>query len=257
MSDAFIPPYPPSLTVKFWDKAKGLSSVKTGVTELLQACESQFKKAPWEVTSVSQLAAIKLRGPEALANFKSEYHRTNQPIFRKLQSDFANLSIDLAKKGKEFGVDPKRSKYAPILQKMSVDADKFTYAVAWGTVSDRVQKDILEIEKSFEERAKKSRGYINQIDSATEKVIKKLQEYKKPPTPKEYQALFSQYHRLPGTFIGVASKDIPELRLLFKEFLEYASKHWTTEPPQNTDMDKMVKTDIKMLKQAKEIASKL
>jgi hypothetical protein len=261
MSDAVIPPYPPSLTVQSWDKVKGLLArvfgAKTGVTELLAAAKKSFDDMPWEAaTSLGQLAEYKRQGPEAIKQFQKNYNGTYQPKFRKLQTTYATLCSDLAEKAKAFEEDPKLVKFAPVLKKMSEDANRFTYAVSWPTVSDGMQKEILIIEKDFAERAKLAQERLKSVGPALEKVIKKLGEFKKaPPTPRDYASLFAQYHRLPGTYIGVASKDLPEIKPVFKDFLKYAAENWTQEPAAKTDMAKLVKADLEMLHKAKELAA--
>lgn len=263
VSDSSKPPYPPSLTVKSWEKCKGIiariSGAKTGVTEMLKKAEKQFNDAPWEkATAISQLAEEQRKGPEAIKLFHRNLSNTYQPKFRELQQVYADLTIDLAQKAKTLESDPKLVKFAPVLKKMSEDANKFTFAVSWGTVSDRVQKEILKIQEMFAERAKKARSHIEKIGPAIDKVINKLNEFKNnPPTPNAYEKLFSAYHRLPGTFIGVASKDIPEVGTTFKEYMTYASNNWTKEPAPKTDMAKMVKKDIEVLENAKKLIDKI
>jgi len=257
-----IPPYPESLKVKTWEKAKGIaawmSSRNTGVTALLEKAEKAFKSAPWEATADEPLAEQYRRGPEALEEFLRQHHQKYQPAFRQLQASFADLSSDLKSKAKELEKDEKVAKFAALVAKMAEDANKFTYAVAWGSVSDQLQKEAIRLRANFAERKKKIHEHLSKVEPAIEKVIHKLESFKDaPPTTKAYKDLFPQYHRLPGTYISVAAKDAPELKVTFKDFLQYGSDNWTNEPSAKTDMKKLIEADLKVLKKAKEQVAKL
>lgn len=263
MTKIAIPPYPVSLTVQSWDKAKGLiariSGVKTGVTELLQAAQKQFKDAPWsEATNDEVVAEISRGGLQPLQEWHKDYAARLHPKFRALQTTYANLSSTLAEKAQAFEKDEKLAKFAPVLKKMSEDANKFTYAVSWPTVSDGVNKAVLNRTQQLQERKKKAGEYVSQMEGALDKVIKKLDEFdKKPPTPAQYEKLFSAYHRLPGTFIGVVGKDYPHVGVMFKDYMSYASKHFTKEPDEKTDMKKQVAKDREQFETAKKLVKQI
>ncbi len=257
------PPYPPSLTVKSWEKAKGLiariSGVKTGITELLVKAEKEFHNAPWdEALSTKPLAKVKSQGLEALKKWHVENNIKYSPVFRKLQATYADLSHELNQKARNFESDPKLAKFAPVLKKMADDANKFTYAVAWGTVSSTLGKEVVLGEKALEERAKKANERIKLIIPTLEKIENKFAEYKKgPPTTKEYAGLFAQYQRMPGTYIATVAKDLPELKEVFGRFLAYADKHWRVEPPAKTDMKKRVAEDLVEVEKCKKLVEQL
>jgi hypothetical protein len=154
MPVAALPPYPKSLTTASWDKAKGLiariSKVKTDVTEELQAAERAFKAAPFGELNVSPLVLNKSLDLKGLKQVQDDYLRKYQPRFRALELVFYDLSQTFKKKAAEFEADPKLKQLAPALKTMSADANKFTYAVAWGTVSSPNQKYLQDMITSQE-----------------------------------------------------------------------------------------------------------
>jgi hypothetical protein len=259
------PPYPKSLTTASWDKAKGviarISKVKTGVTELLKAAEAEYKKAPFADVNI---APTLLNTPNAssadLKKIQDDYLRKYQPQFKKLEGVFYDLSQDLKKKASQFEADEKLKKFAPALTLMANDANKFTYAVAWGTVSSDNQKYL---QNSINERVKAEKMWADaakNLKTMIDKASKAVDKYKsKPPTADEYNAMWKEELRGIGAQIAMASKNDPTVKAKFDAPFKVAAKQWAQSalPSKNEQTAAQIKKDIELLKQFKAISDSL
>ena len=144
MPKVTAPTLPASLTVSYWDKAKGIlariTKVKTGVTEELKAAKAALDKAPFGELNIFPQLDGKNIDAAGLRKIQDDYLRKYHPQFKALESVFWDLGQFLNKKAKEFEADDKTKKFAPALMVMGSDANKFSYAVAWGTVSSENQQ---------------------------------------------------------------------------------------------------------------------
>lgn len=249
------PTYPSALTVKSWDKAKGvlarITKVETGVTALLKAAETAFNNAPFkDMEDSSALNMAKRGGIDTLKAYQKEWLATYHPPFKALETHFRNLSTELGKKATAFESQPKLAQFAKVISLMASEANKFSYAVAWGTVSETMQKEITASINSLDEaRGNEAENLENALEEC-KKCVKKLQGFKTTPTPKEYVKLFSGTHRMPGTYLSTAGKANPQIQKIFAPFMKYASDNFTKEPPANTNMEKQVQADIEAFQDA-------
>lgn len=139
------PPYPKLLTVDGWNKTKGLiariKKVKTGVSEELTKVKAKFDAIKWDDLIINKMIPenerlTAKRCEEVLRAYLEKYH----PIFKKLEEEYFTLSGFLKKKADDFEKDKDMKQFSKGLREMSEAANKFRYAVAWGTISSENQK---------------------------------------------------------------------------------------------------------------------
>lgn len=179
------PPYPSALTVAAWNKAKGIlariKQIETGITKELQAAAKQFNDAPWKALDVTVIVAEenKRKMPAGLTvqdleTIQRDYLQTYQPTFKQLQGRFAELHTFLKDKAVSLAQDDATKGFAKAVELMAEEANKFTYAVAWGTVSSDNQKWLtLMLENKKKEvaiRAKAKEDLVSMIDKAITEV---------------------------------------------------------------------------------------
>ena len=265
-----VPPaYPEALSVKFWNKAKGLlariTSVKTGITERLEKSKAIFDKVPWDdleatafVTKYGKGQGSKNRG--WYEDMLRQYLEKNHPRFKALEAEFYDLHSFLKSKANEFAQDDKTKSFAKPLLAMADAANKFTYAVAFGTVSAANQqvfavwmKEADEIMKGFAE----ARGKIKTVIEKAEVEITKAK--KKTPTASDYVSMWSQHLRGIGAMIAMAGKGDPTVRESFAEPLKMAAKHWSQGglPKDDPDVAMQVKQDIVIIGKFKDACTVL
>ncbi len=249
------PTYPSALTVKSWDKAKGvlarISKVETGVTALLKEAQTEFDKAPFDdMVDYTKLVPIQRQGIEALKTYQKEFLSKYHPKFKVLENHFRSLSSKLEEKATAFEKEPKLAQFAKVIKLMATEANKFSYAVAWGTVSDAMQKKISQEILKFENDLGNEAKHLEDALDACKKCVKKLQSFKAAPSPAEYEKLFSGTHRTPGTFISTAGKANPAIQKKFASYMKYASENFLKAPPSNTNMDKQIQKDIEAFQDA-------
>jgi hypothetical protein len=265
MPVATPPPYPKSLTTASWDKAKGLiariSKVKTGVTEELQKAEKAFKAAPFAELNVSPLVLNKSLDLKGLKQVQDDYLRKYQPKFKALELVFYDLSQTFKKKAAEFEADPKLKQFAPALKTMSADANKFTYAVAWGTVSTPNQKYLQDMitsqEKSEKQWASAKADLKKLIDKAASEVTKAISA---KLSAKDYVARFwSENLRGIGAQIAMASRSDPGVKVAFDAPFRQAAKLWAQNslPSKDDQVPEQLKKDQVLIRQFKVISDRM
>jgi hypothetical protein len=254
------PPYPKSLTVDSWNKAKGLIArilqIKTGITEELKKADKLFNAAPFADVNIAPLLQKKL-DLAALKKAQDDYLRKYHPIFKKLEGDFHDLSSFLTKKAQEFEKNDTLKKFAPVVKIMASDANKFTYAVAWGTVSSEnqayLQKAINDAEKAEKQWAEAAQGLKNMIDKA----CKAVDKYKsKTPSLNEYKKLWQEELRGIGAQIAMASRADPTIKDKFVGPSKKAAKQWaqTALPTKEEEVAEQIKKDLLLLREFKKIS---
>ena len=264
------PPYPQSLTVGYWNKAKGLiariSKVKTGITEELQKADKAFKNAPFKEVDVDAqikdvLAKSKGQQKKALEQFQDEYLRKYQPIFRGLQTVYSDLAMTLTQKVAEFEKDEKLQKFAPAVKVMADAADKFTYAVSWGTVSDSNTKE-LTLKIAYAGESDKVYGNaLQKIKDIIATATSDLNGYKtKPPTASKYHSPFwNQVLRNIGVYINTAEKVTPGVKAKFAAPMKAAGERWIESkmPKKDEEVPDLIKQDILLVAKFKAISDNL
>jgi hypothetical protein len=258
------PPYPEALTVKFWDKAKGLlarvTKVKTGITEELQAARKVYDDAPWQLVGVNEFLTKhrKKQGamfPDEADALFYEYLQTVQPHFKKLEMRYVDLSNFLKKKAGEFEQDDKTAKFAGPLRAMADAANKFTYAVAWGTVSSPNQAEWVKL-KSEAAKVKKqwddARGGIKDLILKADKAVKTAKG--KKTDLKAYNAMWSENLRGIGAQIAMAG-----LREEFAAPMKLVAKEWSQAglPKKEEDVAPQLVRDEKHIEAFKKIANEV
>lgn len=255
------PPYPKSLTTASWDKSKGIiariSQIKTGVTEQLQTASRAYAAAPFGELNASKLLLEKEFDLKGLKQLQDDWLRKFHPQFKKLEGVFYDLSMTLKQKAGDFEKDDKLKKFSPILKLMADDANKFTYAVAWGTVSEtnqRVLQDAIDnrikVEKMWADAAKRLKTLIDTASSEANK-------YKsKPPTVKEYRDFWSENLRGIGAQIAMAAKSDPGIVARYSAPMAIARKQWADSalPTKDDKVAEQIKADIELLKKFKTIS---
>jgi hypothetical protein len=257
------PEFPKTLTIASWEKAKGviarITSVKTGVTEKLSDAIKAYKAAPFDDLNVSPAVLKSTGGLKGLRAVQDDYLRKNHPAFKKLEMVFYDLSETLKKKASDFDKDDKLKKFSPVLRLMAEDANKFTYAVAWGTVSESNQKYLetainseIKAEQMWAAAAKKVKAMIDSASSLAN-------SYKsKPPNLAGYTSFWAQQLRGIGAQIQMAGKNEPGFAEKYSVPLSIAKKQWAdgSLPKKDADVAEQVKADIVLLKKFKDISDK-
>ncbi len=268
MAKVVVPKYPDALTVKSWNKAKGLlariTKVKTGITEELTAAHQAYLNAPWAelnatafATKYDKSGTKTQKSQEALLRL---YLEKNHPPFKELEKTFYLLSSFLKQKAAEFAKDEKTKTFAKAALLMADAANKFTYAVAFGTVSSAQQaemtkwiKEAAGIEKLWAQARQKLVVMINAADSAVSKAKSKT------PTAKDYASLWKEELRGIGAQIQMAGKGDPTLIDKFKAPMDIAKKQWMDSalPKKDEDVAAQIKLDVVLVGKFKKIASTL
>ena len=261
MPNVTPPPYPKSLTTASWDKAKGviarISKVKTGVTEELKAAGKAFDAAPFAALNVSPLVLNKTFDVKGLKQLQDDWLRKYQPQFKSLESVFYDLSQTLKKKAGDFDKDSSLKKFSPVLTLMANDANKFTYAVAWGTVSSPNQRYLqdmidgqIKTEKMWAEAGKKLKTTIDVASS-------KANAYKsKTPDLTAYRKFWTEELRGIGAQIAMAAKNDPNVVARYAAPMTIAKKQWADAslPKKDGEVAEQIKKDIELLKKFKTIS---
>jgi hypothetical protein len=255
------PPYPKSLTTASWDKAKGLiariTKVKTGVTEELQAAAKAYKEAPFGDLNVSPLVLNKTFDSAGLKKLQDDYLRKYQPQFKKLEGVFYDLSQTLKQKASAFEKDPKLKQFSAVLKLMGDDANKFTYALAWGTVSGPNQRYLqdmidaqLKTEKMWAEAGKKLKVMIDKASSVANGYSSK------PPKVSDYKIFWKEELRGIGAQIAMAGKSDPGLVGRYAVPMGIAKKQWADAqlPTKDGEVAAQIKKDIELLKKFKTVS---
>ncbi len=266
MPKVVIPTLPSSLTVAAWDKAHGiiakLTSKKTGVSEQLRTAKAALDAAPFNELNTAPLVLNKTFDLPGLKKVQDDYLRKYHPQFKALELVFGDLSRWLAAKAKEFETDDKLKKFAPVLKLMSADAHKFTFAVAWGTVSDDNQRYLQGVinSKAAEEKLRAQalpnmKKSINDAKKAVEAAKKDakldLSSYERP--------LWSQSLRGIGAQIALAGRADPTIPAQFAVPMGVAKKLWAdgNKPAKVSDLPARLKKDLDLVEDFKAIADKM
>jgi hypothetical protein len=263
-----LPSYPDALTVKFWNKAKGvlarIKQIETGITKELEAARSDFDKAPWADLSVEAfLTKHAKQGSKTRKDYEQFlrlYLETLQPPFKKLEGRFDDLASFLKKKAQEFEEDPQTKGFAKAVQVMADAAHKFTFAVAWGTVSSPQQaafaqfmKEADEVEKQWKTARNDLTGMIDRAEKAVTKAKSKV------PTASAYAAIWKQELRGIGAQIAMAARGEPQLLTTFKDPMKIASIQWAEKslPKDDKSVEEQIKKDIVLVGKFKQAAATL
>jgi len=188
------PEYPKALTVAGWDKTKGLiariKKVKTGVSEELTKTKKVFDAVPWGVPlSIGGLVPEGKRLTEKdCKDILRAYLEKHHPTFKKLEETVFLLSAFLKKKASDFEQDKDMKQFSKGLKEMAEVANKFTYAIAWGTVSEDNQKWIRERQEAAAKADKQKTEAVSRLKELVNGAIKAAGEAKSNKiTAKEYE----------------------------------------------------------------------
>ena len=196
-----------------------------------------------------------------LKEFQDQYLRNYQPIFKNLSATFYSLSEFLKEKSSEFENDEKLKKFAPAVTVMAEEANKFSYAVAWGTVSDKNTKELTQRIKNAEESDKIYSNALAKIKPTIDKSHELLKGYKtKPPTAKAYATPFwNTYLRNIGVYIATAETRKPGLKAKFAVPLKTAAMQWAQKslPQEDEDVPEQIKKDVVLVTKFKAISDLL
>lgn len=267
MPDIAQPDFPKSLTTSSWDKAKGLiariSGVKTGVTEELESVAKAYKASASAFKNLNVFTACSdiAKRDGTLADYKKlqdDYLRKLQPEFKKLEGAFYDLSETLKKKAREFENDEKLKKFAPVLTLMANDANKFTYAVAWGTVSSSNQRYLQDLIDNRTKADKQWAEAAGNVKKLIETAYKGLNSYKnKPPKLSEYDVFLRGDLRGIGAQIAMAAKGDPSFKEKYAAPLKIAATLWAQKSmPKEGEIAARILEDFDLVKKFKAIADR-
>lgn len=255
------PPYPKTLTTASWDKAKGIiariSKVQTGVTEELQAAVKAYNAAPFAELNVAPLLLNKTFDVKGLKQLQDDYLRKYQPQFKKLEEVFYDLSRTMKQKAADFEKDGSLKKFSPVLKLMADDANKFTYAVAWGTVSAPNQRFLQDAIDSQIKVAKMWAEAGKRLKTMIDKAWSGANGYRsKPPKLDEYKKFWKEELRGIGAQIAMAAKSDPTIIARYAAPMNIAKKQWADGnlPTKDDKIADQIKDDIDLLKKFKAIS---
>ena len=266
MPKVTVPTLPNSLTVSSWDKARGiiakLTTKKTGVSEQLRTAKAALDAAPFGELNTSPLVLNKTFDVAGIKQVQDDYLRKYHPQFKALELAFGDLSRWLAAKAKEFEGDDKLKKFAPVLKLMSTDAHKFTFAVAWGTVSEENQRYLQDrIDSRVAEEKQRAQALPNMkksIDNA-KKAVEAAKKDAKLTLSTYERPLWAQSLRGIGAQIALAGRADPTIPPQFAGPMDVAKKLWAdgNKPAKLTDLPARLKKDLDLVEDFKTIADKL
>jgi hypothetical protein len=248
----FIESYPKSLTVKDWDKNKGLLAKvfakPTGISEELKKTKDLFDAVPWQKLSVPEsMPQGKAATAEKLEEVKATILKDYAPPLKAAYLAMRALSKFLENKARELGYKGTKVPDATVkhIEKMSDEANKFSYTIALPTISDLVVKDYeaykIDMEKAKTTRmngAKVSIGYlVSTIKIGSSGNIK---------TVSDYESYWSEHVRGIGTGMATLIVDYPDLAPLVKR----AAKEWSqdSKPKRDEDVPQAVKSTVELAK---------
>lgn len=254
------PEYPKSLTTSDWSKHKGVLAkimrVKTGVTEELTATRRLFDAVPWDKLDLTLYVPHRAGKAELDAAMKKLNADTVKAITAAYHS-MRDLSGKLKSKAGEYGKNAKTKETAKQLLKMADDANKFSYAIAPGTISDPISK---EYDRYVADIAKKEQVLANQRGIFKTYVSKALVAVQgamtKPMTATDYKEnLWSEHLRGFGAAAKVLIADYPGL----KSPMQIAMKQWMQDalPKNDPAVPAQLKKDFDLLRQFNQFASQM
>jgi hypothetical protein len=259
MPKILAPEYPKALTVDGWNKTKGLiariKKIKTGVSEELTKAKKEFDKVPWgEKLSIGQYVPEGKRLTEQdCKDILRTYLENIHPTFKKLEETFHTLSAFLKKKGNEFASDKDMKQFSKGLLDMAEVANKFTYRIAWGTVSEDNQKWIRERQEAAAKSDKQKKEAVTRLAELINVALKAAQNAKSSKLDKSsYVAPYwNENLRGIGAQIKLAAPHLDptvakQLLVLNKEVANIWSEKGM--PKTDEDVPKHIDKDIEMLK---------
>jgi glutaredoxin-related protein len=264
MAKVVPPAYPEALTVKFWDKAKGvlarISKVKTGITEELEKAKAEFDKVDWAELQTNEFLTRYRRKqgamfPEEAESLFRQYLEVNHPRFKKLEATFSDLSSFLKKKASTFEADPKTEKFAKAVLVMADAANKFTYAVAFGTVSSANQAEWTKVREEavkIEQQWKDARAGIKTLILDAEKAVKSA--ISKKVNLAGYNKMWSQNLRGIGAQVVMGG-----LKDEFAPAMNRVKKEWSQSglPSKESDVAPQLERDLEHVIFYKKLAAKV
>lgn len=258
------PAFPKALSKSSWEKAKGMiaivSGVKTGVTEQLESAAKQYKASAKAFEKLDVLPLVKelnaANGNAAAHDkLKTQYIKSLRPGFLALEQTFIDLSALLVKKATDFQSNPKLIKFAPVLNLMSNEADKFAKLVAWDEVSRSNLEYLQERINTLEQSERQWAAARGRVTTLIDEAVDQLAKWKtKTPTIKVYDPFLRETLRAIGAQIKMAEKGHPGISDKFAAPLNVAKKLWSqgAVPEQDGMADRILK-DIKLVGQFKNI----
>lgn len=254
------PDYPTELTVKYWDKKKGLlarvSKIKTGITDELTKTFKLFEAVPWarlDLTLFTPHKADKQQIDDALKEFQKETSTSINAAYKGMRA----LENFLEKKAEDFKADPKTKEFAADAKKMADAARVFSFAIAPGTLSEPITQEyklyMLAIKNRAEVLANSSKTFKKYVLASltdTEKAIKSGKM-----TSSQYTEHWSENLRGIGTVAKLLMAEYPEL----KAPIAVAAKLWAQAalPKTDEEVPTQLSKDLVILKKYKVVADKL
>ncbi|MGJ3627106.1 hypothetical protein AB5I41_09595 [Sphingomonas sp. MMS24-JH45] len=232
---------------------------ETGITAELKKAKAVYDKLDWQQLDAEKFSNAKIKHGERVTPAKADevlkaYLDEVHPTFAPLEKTFAKLSTFLSGQAKTMAGSTTTKSAGKTAQTMADAANKFSYAVAWGTISSKQQAYLagakttaIEVEKSWAAARGKIQPEIARAAPAVKDFAQKIRPYMdrlaaggsdapKPGTLKmDYEKLCGKYLRGIGAKIKQASD--PALEAQFKGPLETAKKQWSQSGGPSDDRD--------------------
>ena len=258
------PKYPKELTISGWNKTKGLiarvKKIKTGVSEELTDAKAAFDKIKWDDLQIGKMIPEGERLTAAAGEkYLRAYLEKYQPVFKALELKFYELSQFLKKKSGEFAKDKDTKSFAKGVMEMSEAANKFTYAVAWGTVSSENQlwmTERIKQAKVAEKQAAEAGTRLSQMIDDAIKATKEAQSGKLDSNSYE-RPFWSQHLRGIGAQIKLAAPHLnPEVAKKLLVVNKKVATLWNDKSlPTTEEIPNRLKKDLEMLNEFKSAMS--
>jgi hypothetical protein len=227
MSAVKKPDYPEALTVKYWNKKKGvlarISKVKTGITEQLEKAHDLFEDVPWEKLDLHAYLPGRYDRDQLDAALQRLKEETSDKV-NKAYKGMRSLENFLHDKAEDLEKNEKTKKFAEDVEEMSKAAKKFSFTLAVGTLSEPITAAYNQAVIGLNTRAQVMgktnetfKKYVRTALDATEEGLEKgmsAQFYTTEHWPQNLRGI--------GTFAGKVAENHPEL----KEPMQRAAQYW-------------------------------
>ncbi len=253
------PEYPDELTVKYWEKKKGLlariSKIKTGITEELKKTKKLFEQIDWFAMDIHRYTkgTYDRKGLEkALKECVEATGDAVQAAYKGMRA----LEIFLTDKASELKKDKKTAGFSDDVSEMADAARKFSFMIAPGTLSDQIMVEYKICLKSVEVKEQLLSQLGKTFKVYVAKAIKAVREAKQQPmTVPDYAELWSEHLRGIGATCKGIIGEYPEL----KEPLKIAATQWGENcvPGKAEEIPELLEKDLELLTQFGLIAKKV
>jgi len=244
--------FPKSLTVKDWDKQKSalakLFAKPTGISDELTKVKEKFDAVDWQKMAIHErMPQGRAANAEKLEEIKDLILKEQTKELKAAYQGFRDLASFLSNKAKELGKKGTKVPDATCkhIEEMSKEADKFSFSIALGTISDLIMKDYQDYKADMEKAriarlngAKTAIGYLaSTIKIGSTGAIK---------TVSDYENYWSEHVRGIGTGLAILVVDYPGLAPLINQ----AKKQWSQDnkPKNDGEVPKAVAGTLELAK---------